>query len=358
MVGLALLTGLSATLLSAPEVVVLPLAPEGVNAKQGVEAWKVLTTQLERARRKGKLDISTKVQKTQRVFVVGPARERARDCGANIDCLSEIGSTLGTQFLIAGTVNKKAIALLVLDVKSKRRIAKVGSAQGLKGKSLKRRARSAARNVVNTLKKRLAPQAVASAPKQPPKQPPPEDDLKGAENDLKGDPAELATPASSGLPSNPDEDEPSIVQSAVTAPSAMSGALLIPADQLKGVSKVTIDGEELRFAGDGTIRWSGAPGDHSLVATRADGNKLRQEITIQVNATTNVSLPFQEIAPSVTAQTSAGEKDGQSVFGKWWFWTSLGVAVALGATTAGVLAGGTKGGPSLPSETGTIRGTY
>jgi hypothetical protein len=323
---LALLVG--QTPAPAKELVALPLTEEApIKAPVGLDALKVVTAELKK--QSERLGVSTALQKKRHEWVIGPARERARDCGQNAECLAEIGAALGADVLVAGTVDASGVALIAVQVKTGKKLAAARSPKKLASSSIQRRALTATRALIEAMAK--TPAAVAVAPK-------PED------------PARLPPPV---------EEPPPAV--AAASPVA-TGELRIEKDQLTGVSEVTVDGEALLFTGDGTMSWRGAPGAHSLVAVRSDGNRVTKEVVIDAGQTTAVTLEFVTAAvPPPTAAASAAtevEAKDDEIWTAWWFWTSLGAAVAAGATTAALLAGGAKGGPDIEGETGTVRGTY
>ncbi len=296
---LSFVLALSVAQTEPAQVLVLPLQSEG---QAGLEAWKQLTKALEKDQKK--LQISTALQKQQHDFLVGPAREQARDCAGNVQCLAEIGATLGADILITGKVEPDYVELTVVLVKYQQMLGALRSPPKVAKKALKAKTQAAGDELAKLLKDRDK-----NLPPPPPPPPPP--------------------------------------------PVIVEGTLLIDKAELNGVREVRVDGTPLAFMGDGSMRWDGPPGSHSLVAQRSDGTSLTRDIVVEPGLITNVRLEFPALAPPPPAAT-----ESEQVTGQWWFWTSLGAAVAVGAATAVILAGGEKGGPSLPAETGTIRGSY
>lgn len=68
--------------------------------------------------------------------------------------------------------------------------------------------------------------------------------------------------------------------------------------------------------------------------------------------------PATEQVPSEALQKAPEKAEDQDVTEQWWFWTTVGGAVALGALSFVLLSSGSKGGPSVESPTGSIEGTY
>lgn len=320
---------------AAPELVVLPLATEGAKASDGLAAWKVVTAAVERSKKK--LDVSTSLQKKQHDFLVGPAREQARDCGFEAPCLAEVGSTLGADVLVAGRIEKDGVVLTAIDVNSGVRVADGRSLRKLRRRTLTVRSRDASQRLIRTLTKHMK-KAKAVAAAAPKKKPAPE--VEPPKADPITDP--ITEPLDDGA-----------------APvAAATGSLLIPASELRGVSRVAVDGDPVSFSGDGSITWTGAPGTHRLVATRADGQSIARDVRIDPNDTAQISLEFPAITAPPPPTVAATVVEEPSPTSKWWFWTAIGAAVVAGGSTAALLALGDKGGPSLPSSSGTIRGTY
>ena len=313
---------------SPPEIVALPLSTGDENAQEGLEAWTVVIDGLDKAKKK--LKVSTAVQKKQHDFLIGPVREQAKDCADNLACYAEIGSALGAQYLVVGRVDGAGVALRTIDVASKSAIAEGGSMPAIAKQPAKKKAQAAIKSLVGAFsayqKKKPEPEKKDPEPAVAVKEPSGE---TGA--------------TSSGVSG--------------AAPLLVVGKIQVNKDQLGGVTRVTIDGEAAPFGGDGNVNWSGPPGSHRLTATRADGNVFTKEIIVDPGKTVFASLEFA-IVSTPPPLVATKEETGGGVTSKWWFWTSIGVAVAAGATSAIVLAGGDKGGPELPDQTGTIRGSY
>lgn len=350
---LVLLAGLAPMQIKGGQAVALPLSEDGVKPPAGLDAWKAVVDELEKRSRR--LGLSMDLQKKRHDFLIGPAREQGRDCGADVECLAEIGAALGGDVLVAGTVSRSAVTLYAIDVKSSRRLGKARSPKKLARASAPRKARVAARllaRVLGKLTKEEEEPAVATA--TPPPAPAPagkqEQDAPKPQDAKQED-------------SKQDQPEDLKVDEAPEPPPAaavLEGRIRIPKEQLTGVSEVTIDGEQIYFSGDGSMTWNGSVGSHVIVAKRNDGNRLTKDVVVEPDETTEVALIFPSAAlpppPQTRVEQQKPEEDG--VLGAWWFWTSVGAAVAAGATTAALLAGGAKGGPSIEGNTGTIRGSY
>ncbi len=334
------LAGIAAS--DSKELVALPLSEEGVKPPAGLDAWKLVINELKRS--STRLGMSMVLQKKRHDFLIGPAREQARDCGENVECLAEIGAALGADVLVAGTLDATSVTLIAIDVKNSKRIGTGRSGKKLAGSGMRRRAVAATRALIDTMAKPtggpLASKAGDENAKGAPA-PPPKEDLKDDDGYMVDD---GRTPAP------------------VEASAPADGGIHLAKDQLANVAEVSVDGEPLLFQGDGSMVWSGAPGSHSLIAVRNDGHRTTQEIAIEPERTTEVTLAFAVDAVATTRTPAASAETGSSedgdVFTRWWFWTSIGAAVVAGATTAALLAGGTKGGPDIEGGTGTIRGRY
>lgn len=316
-----------------PELMVVPPTPVDVAAGRSLSAWKTVSSQLKRSRRR--LKVSVKLQKKRRDFLVGPAREQARDCKDDLTCQIEIGTTLGADLLIVGELDATGLSLTAIDIRAETVIATVRSAEKLTKKSTKRKAKDAAKRLVNALveakKKSAAPPAVAdvSPPAPEPSLPPP--------------PALDPPPA----PTLPEE-----------------GRIEVAAEHLAGVSVLEIDGAAVPFTGEGAAQWSGPAGEHTLVARHIDGRTATRTVVVEPERTIRVMLEFPVPLPAqgalAAAQSSAttSRNSDDSILGTWWFWTAIGTAVVAGSATAVVLASGDKGGPTLPDNRGIIQGTY
>ena len=306
---------------SPPELVTLPLSVDAVDPQSALSAWNLVSATLDKRARS--LNVSTSLQQARHEFLMGPAREQARDCGRDVDCLAEIGAALGAELLVVGIVSNR-VALVAIRVADRSVLAKARSPK--KG-SMKRRAKIAAIRLAKRLGRALrkagapqppilAPPGIAKAKPPPPEPPPPEP----------------------------------------------SGLLYIHRDRLTGVSQVTLDGAPVDFTGEGFISWPAASGPHTLRATHIDGRQTEKTVVIEAGQTTEVALRFPAAPsppPSVAvAPPAAAKPENDDVTGTWWFWTAVGTAVVAGAATAAILASGSKGGPTPPSDTGTIQGTY
>lgn len=358
-----------------PEVIAVPPAVEGRPARDSLAAWKTIKTELTRAKKR--MGVSTKLQRKRRHFLVGPVRERARDCGFNVPCLVEVGATLGADILVAGLVEASQVTLVAIDVGAGRQIAEAASSRSQAQTSTKRKARMAARALFRALGKR---DQIAAAD---PASPAPAADVLSERIDDDDPPAVAAAPVDSDAgpfgaertpesPSSFDVDQPGVGSSNPTDEvrplSPTEGRLEIPRDQLVRVTAVRVDGEPVAFSSDGAIRWTGPAGDHSLVAVRLDGERLRRNVVVEPGSTRRIVLEFPSrsspsasaASPSVTSAPPPRpmEESNDSVTGTWWFWTSVGAAVLVGAGTATALAVGSQGGPRFSGGTGTIQGSY
>lgn len=326
-----------------PELVTVPMATDGARASEAMEAWKIVHEAIRDSA--GQLGVSVKLQARRHDFVVGPAREQAKDCDGNLDCLQAIGGALGADVLVTGRVTADAVALVAVEVATGRLIGQGSTPPELGQAPLESRASAAARLLVASLgggpPEPEIPRGGGPVALVPGGGPAPVGG--GGDDDLKGfDDAPASAPPPSPSPSA----------------AAMQGNLQISAAQLRGVRRVAIDGAEISFRGDGSVAWAGAPGDHRLVVERASGERLARNVFLEPGSTTNVVLEWPNVTRAPAAAAPAARDDGGSVLTKWWFWTSLGAAVAAGTTTAVLLAGGDKGGPTLPNETGRIQGSY
>jgi hypothetical protein len=269
MASAGLLFGLVAGLAPAQtkELVALPLTEEApIKPPVGIDAWKVVTAELKR--QSARIQVSTALQKKRHEWVIGPARERARDCGQNTECLAEIGAALGADILVAGIVDKTGVLLIAVQVKTAKKIGSGRSPKKLASVSIRRRALAAARVLVDSMAPKgeeATAQIQTPPPLPPPEVPPPPP------------PEEASIPPPPPPPVEPPPPPP---------------------------AEVAVD-----------------------------------------------------LAPPPETPPPPAEED-EEFWTSWWFWTSIGAAVAVGATTAGLLAGGAKGGPDIEGETGIVRGTY
>ena len=342
------------------ELVALPLRTVDVDARVGLEAWQVVVAELEKAKRR--LEVSTALQKKQHDFLVGPAREQARDCVDNAECLAEVGATLGVDILVTGKIDKTAAHLQALDVKTGKRLAEGRSGQAQIRQVPKNKARVATQALVKALLDKRKQELAAAQAAEPKAQAEPKaSDPKRGQVEVKpgkpGSSAGQVTAKPSGPPQTGAESLKLDDGPPVPAARLSEGSIAIAKESLSGVTRVSVDGEVVPFSGDGSIAWSGAPGSHRLVAVRLDGRQLGQDVVVQPGEVTTVRLEFPAIEAAAPPPADGGERNGE-VTSRWWFWTALGAAVVAGSATAFLLAGGEKGGPSLPAETGTLRGSY
>ena len=322
---LAVLAAVTAAQSPPPDLVTLPLSAASTLEQPDLSAWQTVVSELDR--RAKWLGVSVDLQRSQHDFLVGPAREQARDCGRDVDCLAEIGATLGADLLVVGVVSQR-IALLAIRVEDRAVLAKARSpSQG----SLAERARLAARR----LSRRLG-QATRGQRPQAERQP---------------EAAPSAPPvvaADSNIPVPPPPAAPA------------KGLLYIHRDQLTGVTQLTLNGQAIAFTGEGFVSWPALSGQHTLRARHVDGRELVKTVILESGQTTEVDLTFDlptppPLVPRTDTQASSRQ---ESVTDSWWFWTAVGSAVLAGAATAALLATGNKGGPNPPTETGSIQGTY
>ena len=131
------------------EIMAVPPATKDVAASRALSAWKTVSRELKRAKKR--LKMSTKLQRQRHDFLLGPAREQAGDCGEDIGCLVEIGSTLGADILITGRLDRDALTLVAIDVQARERIASVSSSEALASKGPKRKAKNATRRLIADL---------------------------------------------------------------------------------------------------------------------------------------------------------------------------------------------------------------
>ncbi|MCB9649026.1 MAG: hypothetical protein H6730_20850 [Deltaproteobacteria bacterium] len=355
--AVALPPGLGATFAAAkrPELVTVPMATLGTGAGEALEAWDIVKEAL--AQSKEVLSVSVALQKARHDFLVGPAREQVKDCSGSPDCLKEIGAALGADVLVTGFVTPAKVSLVAVEVATGRVVGESESPPELAKADLASRANAASRLLIASMGGAPAPSALLEDPEPEPLRPGPDPTPVVGEGDLKG--FDEAPPEPT--PADPNADP--VISGVAPEPlpdvkNPMQGRLRIAPDQLRGVSEIQVDGGTAPFSGDGSVEWAGAPGDHTLVAVSADGARLRRNVFLEPGSVTNVVLDFPELGGSPPPPPPGRGGEGESVITKWWFWTSVGAAVAAGATVAAVLVGGTKGGPSFPDETGAITGTY
>ncbi|MEO1334096.1 MAG: hypothetical protein AAFV29_00565 [Myxococcota bacterium] len=333
-----------------PEMVTPPPYSAKSPPQATLAAWTEVVSIMDQ--RAARIGVNVDQQRAQHEFLVGPAREQARDCGRDIDCLAEIGAALDADIVVVGVLAQR-MALLAVRVDDRRVLAK---ARSPKGGTAVQRARKAAQRLSRRLAKALrtpatplakaqtrkpiAPQAALSQEIQPPA-PPTE---RPAE--------ELPIVAPPSLAAS----QPS----AQTPPSAPAdGMLYIHREQLVGVTALTLDGEPVSFTGKGFVASPVPGGLHKLRAVHIDGRTLEKTVVIQSGQTTNFDLRFAPTTAVAAADAfDANALPSDTVTQKWWFWTAVGTAVLAGATTAALLASGGKGGPTPPTESGSIQGSY
>jgi hypothetical protein len=288
------------------EVIILPPQPKEVKPNVAMDVWSNVQSQLEKGQKEA--GISLVLQKDVKDALSGPAKDQAWECDAEPVCLAELGATLGADLVVAGVVEKESVALLLVEVKSKKKVVGARSSKKLAKAGAKRQATAAIRGLL---------QGIDTWRKAPPEPEPP--------------------------------------------PPPPMAELRIPKDQLTDVTEVKIDGQPVAPAADGAISWKGSPGSHAVSAKRADGQGTELQVTLDPAAPVEVKLAFLAPAPPPPEPQIAPppeDPSGDTVTSEWWFWTSLGAAVAVGGTTAVLLLGGIKGGPSINEDTGSISGTY
>ena len=346
----SLLAAVSLTAMTAlPELVVLPPAPEGVSEKAAMNAWSVITSQI-KAKRK-KLKVKFGLQKEAHDALLGPGRKQAWDCGANTRCLTDLGGTLGADLLVTGSITKKRVALIILDVAKGKKLTGVKSSKKLAKANHKRRAKAAGRGIVKAYLrylKRAKKKKKAKADKLA-KADTAKKNTKGG-----GDAAELPDDTKKDAMADkaqPAPDEPT--------PTGFNGMIRIKADQMVDVVKVTVDGTPLPRRADGSAIWIGSPGTHAVNATRKDGSRASSEVLVDPQKIIDVKLDFSQPPPPVfTGGFPEDEEEEVDPLKKWWFWAGIGAAVLVGGVTSLALIGGDKGGPSIAGDFGSISGTY
>ena len=375
--ALAIAIGLAAAA-GLPELVVLPPAPRGVDEQQAIEAWAAAADEFKRA--KEALGVSLDLQTEAHDALLGPAKEQAWDCGTDNRCLTELGGTLGADLLITGTISKKTVSLVMLDVALGRKLTGAKSSRKLSKRSATRRAKAAAKGLVKAytrLRGRSAPSGELTQAKKAGrarrarqskavKRRPPKKAATGDTAEAKVDDAPQTTETTkpeggSGAAPGTAANEPD----PVPPPSRMGidGVIVISADQLREVTSLTVDGGPVTRAADGSVAWVGSPGSHRIVALRADGSRASMEVVVDPRVRVPVTLAFSAPPPLIPATFEEPPKQ-ESVFEKWWFWAGVGAALVAGGVTGAVLVGGEKGGPSVDGDgfgdslTGSISGTY
>jgi hypothetical protein len=295
----------SSTTPDEPRLVVLPLEVEGVKAQLGLDAWNIVVDEITKS--KSKIHVNMSQQAEIHGLLLGPARERARDCGGNAECLRDIGATLEVNVLVAGKVTKDTVSLTALDVATGQRIALARSPASLASATLERRARAAVNVLVQAMLRSRAKKA----------------------EDAKAAPSE-ETPAIDAAAAQATEPSPRAAGAGAETAAAAAPKATSPSGIGIGTRTGTRTGTGPETGtgpgtgggtGPGTGGGTGAGAGTALVPTAAP--------------------PEQE-----------------DVTSRWWFWAGIGAAVLAGGLTAAFLFGGTKGGPAVPSETGRIMGTY
>jgi hypothetical protein len=300
-----------------PELLVLPLEVEGVKPQIGLDAWKIVVDEITRS--KSRLKVSLKLQHREHDMLLGPAREQAKDCGTNSECLREIGSALEAGVVVAGKVTKDAVTLIAIDVASGQRLAFGKSPSTMASGPLDKKARLAVNILVATYStahsggKRKGEGAVAEKADRKINS---DRSAKDSKPELRGD----------------------------AKPDAKLDADNAPED------KGTESGDTPRI---GSPVFGDAP--YAMrTSTEAKGTEA-SAATPGAATSTSAAVLAAETRSDLVPPPPVSE---ESVSDKWWFWTGLGAAVLAGSAIAIVLAGGTKGGPTVPSDSGTIQGTY
>lgn len=347
-----------------PQLVVLPLEPEGVKAQVAIDAWKVVVAEVGKAR--GKLRVGTKLQGEIHDFLVGPARERAKECGANLDCLREIGSAIDAGIIIAGKVSKDAVLLLAIEVPTGQKLATARSPASLAGGKPEKMSRAAAAAMIGALGKarqKSGAGAAALASKDPAAAKPEsvkKTEVAGRKAEAGGKRVEPVPPRAEPGAGNTDavasgrrmpDGERELAKAAddlkVDDRDRASATSDVPPAPVSPPASSSPEGSSGGAAAAGRVSRTdrAAPGSRAAPGDRA-------------------SSPPPPPPPSASAYAGsaslvpAARVESEPVTGKWWFWTAIGAAVLGGAVTAIALAGGAKGGPSKPSDLGTITGTY
>lgn len=310
----------------APEMVILPPKPEdGAKPDVAMQIWKATVVEVEKA--KATLGISVRLQGEAKAALAGPARDQAWECKGEIPCLVELGHTLGAALVVAGSIDKEGVGFLVIDVKNGKKVVGAKSSKKLEKAGWQRQSKAAIKGV-----------------------------LSGVEQWRK----------------NPPKTEPAPV-----AVDPNTAEIRIAAGELAGTQELTIDGLPIPLTSPDGVVWSGTPGRHVVIATRADGTRAIHELTLEGGRALSLVLVFVEPpkappaaspapysppardTPALVAAPPPPEDDGgDSATSQWWFWVAIGAAVAAGGTTVAVLAGGIKGGVSSDSGRGSITGTY
>lgn len=313
----AMLPILLATLVGAtpPEMVVLPPQPLAAKPNIAADVFKAVLGEVEK--QKDTLGVSAKLQKDAKAAIGGPAKEQAWECANDPACLSQLGTTLGADYLITGVIDKDSVAFLIVDVKNQKKIVGARSSKKMAKAGPKKQAEAAFRGALSGFEQ------WSKNPKGPP-------------------------PVTEGA-----EISPTLAE------------LRISAAELENVTEVSLDGVPLPKKDDGSIAWSGPPGSrHVLLAVRRDGVKSSQDVMPEAGAPVDIKLVFIEPAPPppppplVAKAEPLPPPESKPATSKWWFWVGIGGAVLVGGATAALLVGGNKGGPTVGSANGSIEGTY
>ncbi|MCC7386294.1 MAG: hypothetical protein IT384_30905 [Deltaproteobacteria bacterium] len=325
------------------ELIVLPPRPgKGIKSGAALAVWKGMTKQLGPSA--GAQGLSLSAHQEAESAIAGPAKDQAWECALDAGCLADLGATLGGGFLIAGEIAKDHVNLVLIEVRSKKKIVAARSSQKLAKSGPSRQAEAAVRGI-----------------------------LKGYGSWSAGQRAQAgATPSPPG-------------------PAYATSELTLRRDVLAAVIEVSIDEAIIQPGEDGAIRWIGPPGKHEITAVRADGARAEHTVTLEAGVAFDLRLDFRPPAPAAStssprsvaarppteapppiastappiastappiAAPGPARSDRAPISSQWWFWTSVGAAIAVGGATAALLLGGAKGGPSIDASTGEIIGSY
>jgi hypothetical protein len=279
-----------------PELVVLPPKYVGGDAEEIEAIWSLVTQEL----KKSSLGMSFVLNDRTQEMLRGGAREQAWDCGLGSACLSELGKTLGAAYVVAGAIGDDSVSLVLIDIARQKKIASARSPDRIAPEGPVRQGKAAVRSLIQSAAK-LRPVPVAANKPKPPSAP---------------GPTVEKTPHTV----SPEPKPEAKALEAKIAPAAPAAA-------------------------------AGPAAPAAPAAPRASAERERPPAEPIVRASPAAADVTHSPAPV------APEHD-EDVLSAWWFWTSVGAAVLLGAVTAAVLVGGGKGGPSVESPTGSISGTY